>query len=169
MKNVFNVVVAGLGGQGVLRASDILAQAAFMAGAQVKKSEVHGMSQRGGSVRSDVRFGQTVFSPMITPGEADALLAVDATQIAVHQAMLRPGGLVVAPALIDVAALPNKRSINVALLGYLSVFVADIPQTCWAAAVRAAFPGNTAEVNLLAFRQGFDKAQAGTGRNNDKL
>ena len=52
-----NVVVAGLGGQGVLKASDILADAAMRAGFDVKKSEINGMSQRGGSVSSDVRFG----------------------------------------------------------------------------------------------------------------
>ena len=54
---VTNVVLAGLGGQGVLKASDILADAALRAGLDVKKAEVHGMSQRGGSVTSDVRFG----------------------------------------------------------------------------------------------------------------
>src|ERR1017187_7912978 len=58
---VINIVVAGLGGQGVLKASDIIAGAAFLAGLDVKKSEVHGMSQRGGSVASDVRFGARVF------------------------------------------------------------------------------------------------------------
>ena len=66
---VTNVVVAGLGGQGVLKASDILADVAFAAGLDVKKSEVHGMSQRGGSVASDVRFGEHVFSPMVPEGE----------------------------------------------------------------------------------------------------
>ena len=55
---ITNVVFAGLGGQGVLKASDILAQVAFESGLDVKKSEIHGMSQRGGSVTSDVRFGK---------------------------------------------------------------------------------------------------------------
>ena len=60
---LINVVVAGLGGQGVLKASDILADVALRAGFDVKKSEIKGMSQRGGSVTSDVRFGQIVLSP----------------------------------------------------------------------------------------------------------
>ena len=60
---VINIVVAGLGGQGVLKASDILTEAAFAAGWDVKKADVHGMSQRGGSVRSDVRFGPRVYQP----------------------------------------------------------------------------------------------------------
>ena len=63
MSKVTNVVVAGLGGQGVLKASDIVADAAFRAGLDVKKSELHGMSQRGGSVSSDVRFGGEVLQP----------------------------------------------------------------------------------------------------------
>ena len=54
---VVNIVVAGLGGQGVVKASDIVAEAAFRAGHTVKKAEVHGMSQRGGSVSTDVRYG----------------------------------------------------------------------------------------------------------------
>ena len=68
---ITNVVFAGLGGQGVLKASDILAQAAFARGLDVKKSEIHGMSQRGGSVTSDVRFGREVLSPMVSDGDAD--------------------------------------------------------------------------------------------------
>jgi indolepyruvate ferredoxin oxidoreductase beta subunit len=61
MNKITNIVVAGLGGQGVLKASDIIAEVAFGAGLDVKKSEIHGMSQRGGSVSSDVRFGERVF------------------------------------------------------------------------------------------------------------
>ena len=66
---VTNIVIAGLGGQGVLTASDIVADVAFHAGFDVKKSEVHGMSQRGGSVASDVRYGAQVFSPMVPEGK----------------------------------------------------------------------------------------------------
>ena len=59
---IVNIVVAGLGGQGVLKASEILSTVAFIAGLDVKKSEIHGMSQRGGSVSSDVRYGAKVHS-----------------------------------------------------------------------------------------------------------
>jgi indolepyruvate ferredoxin oxidoreductase, beta subunit len=78
---VVNIVIAGLGGQGVLKASDIIAEAALHAGFDVKKSEVHGMSQRGGSVTSDVRFGVEVFSPMVPPGEADFLLVLSPGEV----------------------------------------------------------------------------------------
>ena len=73
-------MIAGLGGQGVITASDILADAAFRAGRDVKKSELHGMSQRGGSVTSEVRFGAQVFSPMVPRGEADFLVVLAATR-----------------------------------------------------------------------------------------
>ena len=73
---VTNIVVAGLGGQGVLTATDIVADVAVSAGLDVKKSELHGMSQRGGSVSSDVRFGKQVFSPMVPEGEADYLVVI---------------------------------------------------------------------------------------------
>ena len=89
-RQVTNVVIAGLGGQGVLKASDIVAEAAFRAGLDVKKSEVHGMSQRGGSVASDVRFGGTVLSPMVPPGEADYLVLLDADQLETNRHLLRP-------------------------------------------------------------------------------
>lgn len=81
--SVVNIVIAGLGGQGVLKASDIVAEAAFRAGYDVKKAEVHGMSQRGGSVASDVRYGTRVFSPMVTRGEADFLVVLAADRLTI--------------------------------------------------------------------------------------
>ncbi|MDR1009584.1 MAG: 2-oxoacid:acceptor oxidoreductase family protein, partial [Opitutaceae bacterium] len=68
---VTNVKIAGLGGMGVLTATRILAEVFFRRGLDVKKAEVHGMSQRGGSVCSDVRAGRKVLSPMIPEGETD--------------------------------------------------------------------------------------------------
>ncbi|MCK5267713.1 MAG: 2-oxoacid:acceptor oxidoreductase family protein, partial [Spirochaetes bacterium] len=65
MGNIKNVLMVGVGGQGIILSSDILAQAALNAGLDVKKSEIHGMSQRGGSVFSHIRFGEKVFSPVI--------------------------------------------------------------------------------------------------------
>ena len=73
---VTNIVVSGLGGQGVLKVTDILADVIFCAGLDVKKSEVHGMSQRGGSVSSEVRFGDKVNSPMVPAGEGDILVVL---------------------------------------------------------------------------------------------
>ena len=68
---ITNILVCGIGGQGVMTAAEILAQAALAKGFDVKKSEVAGMAQRGGVVSSHVRFGRKVHSPVITPGSAD--------------------------------------------------------------------------------------------------
>lgn len=69
--------MAGVGGQGIILASDILAESLMSAGFDVKKSEVHGMAQRGGSVTSHVRFGKKVYSPLIEMGEADILYCLE--------------------------------------------------------------------------------------------
>jgi len=148
-----NVVIAGLGGQGVLKASDILADAAFRAGYDVKKSELHGMSQRGGSVSSDVRFGAEVFSPMVPPGEADCLVVLAPDQVEVNRPALRAGGLLIAPDLIGENTLPNRRSLNVALLGALSRHL-EIGESHWLDALRANLPQKLHEANLAAFALG---------------
>ena len=75
--NVFNVLISGVGGQGVLLTSKVIAEAALLSGLDVKQSEVHGMAQRGGSVLSQVRFGDAVFSPIVSEGEADLLIGFE--------------------------------------------------------------------------------------------
>ena len=77
MRKTVNVSLVGVGGQGIILAADILAKAAAIAGYDVKKSEIHGMAQRGGSVTSQVRFGSSVASPIIQEGTADILVAFD--------------------------------------------------------------------------------------------
>lgn len=154
-----NVVVAGLGGQGVIKASDILADAAFRAGLDVKKAEVHGMSQRGGSVTTDVRFGAQVLSPMVPAGEADFLLVLAPSELEVTRRLLRPGGLLIPPDAVDEARLPNRRSLNVALLGLLSHHL-DLDEAHWLAAIHAALPERLHAVNDAAFRLGRETAAA---------
>jgi len=151
-----NVVIAGLGGQGVIKASDILADVAFSAGMDVKKSELHGMSQRGGSVSSDVRFGERVFSPMVPDGEADFLLVIAPDQIAVNQAVLHPGGILIEPSQIDESRLPNKKSINVALLGVLSRHL-QFPVEAWTAAIERNLPEKLHDANFQAFSLGLNQ------------
>jgi indolepyruvate ferredoxin oxidoreductase beta subunit len=153
MRRVTNVVLAGLGGQGVIKASDILADAALRAGFDVKKAEVHGMSQRGGSVTSDVRFGDRVLSPMVPRGEADFLVVLAPSEVAVTLPLLRAGGVLLSPDLVPEAALPNKRSLNVALLGALSHYI-DLPPEALLEAVRAALPERLHPVNEQAFALG---------------
>ena len=150
---VTNVVLGGLGGQGVLKASDILADAAVRAGFDVKKSELHGMSQRGGSVSSDVRYGAQVFSPMVPPGEGDFLVATAADQVPVNAAVLRPGATIIDPSHIDEGKLRNKKSLNVALLGVLSRHLQFSEQE-WLAAIRRILPEALHEANVQAFHIG---------------
>ncbi len=154
---VTNVILAGLGGQGVIKASDILADAAVRAGFDVKKAEVHGMSQRGGSVTSDVRFGVKVLSPMIPRGEADFLVVLSPSEVVVTRPLLRPGGVLFAPDFVPEAELVNKRSLNVALLGALSAYL-DIPERIFLEAVRAALAERLHAVNEQAFQQGRARA-----------
>ena len=150
---ITNVVFAGLGGQGVITASDILADAAFAAALDVKKTEVHGMSRRGGSVTSDVRFGTRVFSPMVTPGEADFLVVLSDDQTDVHRGLLRGGGLLITPHDIDPGSLPHRRSLNVALLGVLSRHLPiDLPT--WHRAIRENFKPKLHQPNRRAFELG---------------
>lgn len=77
MEQITNILVVGIGGQGVMTAADIISQAAILEGYDVKKTEVAGMAQRGGVVTSHVRFGNKVLSPSITPGHADLMLAFE--------------------------------------------------------------------------------------------
>ena len=80
LDRIFNVSLVGVGGQGSLLTSDVLALAAMHAGLDVKKSEIHGMSQRGGSVISQVRFGTQVFSPIVPDGQSDVLVSFERTE-----------------------------------------------------------------------------------------
>ena len=152
-ETVINVVVAGLGGQGVIKASDILADVAFRAGIDVKKAEIHGMSQRGGSVSTDVRFGPKVLSPMIPAGEADFLVVLSPDQVDNNRWVLRPHGRLISAQQITEQDLPNRKSLNIALLGVLSSQL-KFPETLWHAAIAANLPDRLLEMNMQAFAIG---------------
>jgi indolepyruvate ferredoxin oxidoreductase beta subunit len=124
-----NVLLAGIGGQGVLTASQLLSEAAVHASYDVKKSEVHGMAQRGGVVTSHVRIGRKVYSPIISSGEADLLIAFEEAEALRWRLELRPGGtlivncLRVAPPVVHLGLfkypddpLASLRSLGVLLL-----------------------------------------------------
>ncbi len=90
---ITNILVCGIGGQGVMTATEILAEAALSLGHDVKKTEVAGMSQRGGVVTSHLRFGREVLSPQIVPGDADLLVGFEAAEALRWAHMLRPRGV----------------------------------------------------------------------------
>lgn len=115
MSQVKNVLLAGVGGQGIILASKILAKGLIEAGYDVKMSEVHGMAQRGGSVTTQVRFGEKVYSPIIGLGQADILVSFEEMETAKWIEYLKTDGKVVindykipsAPILIGVADYPQ--------------------------------------------------------------
>jgi indolepyruvate ferredoxin oxidoreductase beta subunit len=120
-----NVLLAGIGGQGVLTASQLLAEAGVRAGYDVKKSEVHGMAQRGGVVTSHVRMGRRVYSPIISSGEADLLVAFEEAEALRWRSEVRSGGtlivncLQVAPPVVNLGLFkyPDDPLANLRSLG----------------------------------------------------
>lgn len=148
-----NIVLAGIGGQGVLSASDILSELAFRSGKDIKKSEIHGMSQRGGSVTSDIRIGESVKSPMIPEGEADFLLVLSEGQAENNKHKLSQSGVLLNFEDIDVSGLKNKKALNIAVLGLLSTYL-DFPEEDWINVIKEAFPEKLQENNLNAFHLG---------------
>lgn len=94
-----NVLLTGVGGQGVVLASFVLSHVAMSEGYDVKQSEVHGMAQRGGSVTSHFRFGDKVWSPLVPEGTADLLMAFEALEGLRYVHWLKPGGVLVYNAL----------------------------------------------------------------------
>jgi indolepyruvate ferredoxin oxidoreductase beta subunit len=93
MKKGINFLLAGVGGQGTILASDVLANVGLAGKYQVKQAEVHGMSQRGGSVTSFVRWGEEVYSPLVGAGEVDVFLAFEKVEALRNLKQLRPGAL----------------------------------------------------------------------------
>ncbi|MBQ0111366.1 MAG: indolepyruvate oxidoreductase subunit beta [Oscillospiraceae bacterium] len=95
MNNTTNIMIVGVGGQGTLLASRILGGAVIREGYDVKVSEVHGMSQRGGSVVTYVKYGEKVYSPIIDKGEADIILAFELLEAYRALPWLKPGGVII--------------------------------------------------------------------------
>ncbi len=148
-----SVLFVGLGGQGVVLASGITAMAAFRAGTDVKQSEVHGMAQRGGSVTSQVRFGERVYSPLIPRGTADILVAFHTRESVRCRPQLKPGGVVIDPTLPGAEQELQNKWGNVYMLGVLSKHL-PFAQDVWQDTIRAVVPERFLKVNLAAFERG---------------
>ena len=120
-----NLLISGVGGQGVVLASYVLSQVAMSEGYEVKQSEVHGMSQRGGSVTSHLRFGDKVHSPLVAPGTVDILLSFEPLEAMRYVHWLKPGGLLVynrlrvnpSPVAAGLAEYPEDIDERIAPLG----------------------------------------------------
>ncbi len=189
MSGVFNVLMVGVGGQGIVLASDVLAEAAALAGMDVKKSEIHGMSRRGGPVFSHVRFGERVYSAVIDHGQADVVLAMEPMELVRWSRWARPGAAacyLAEPILpVGLSEYPDgleaeisrlfgrvvrvelsaiRRSVplkvrNTALLGATSVFF-DLGPEYLQQALKALSPRGSYEANQAAFDLGRELATA---------
>ncbi|MBN2565239.1 MAG: indolepyruvate oxidoreductase subunit beta [Candidatus Eisenbacteria bacterium] len=184
MDRTVNVFISGVGGQGILLASEILSDVALAHGMDVKKSEVHGMAQRGGSVVSHVRFGKKVYSPVIAEGEADLLVSFEKMEalrwvhylspdgtVIVNDQEIVPSGLERYPEgidkmlsdrspdalLIDAFKLANEAGHPRAVnTVMLGAFsnYLDFPDQDWRDAIAKRVPSKTVDINLRAFDLG---------------
>ena len=180
-----NIVIVGVGGQGILLTSRILGEMALNLGMDIKVSEVHGMSQRGGSVITHVRIGEKVFSPLIDPHEADYVVSFEYLEALRAQAYLKDGGTLIvnqqkimpmpvisglavypetplkAGRVIEIDALDTARkagsakAVNIVLLGVLAKQLGQ-DRALWEKAVAQCVPEKTIQINLAAFGAGFD-------------
>ena len=184
MQRTTNVFISGVGGQGILLASEILSDVALAHGLDVKKSEVHGMAQRGGSVVSHVRFGEKVYSPVIAEREADLLVSFEKMEalrwihyiapdgtVVVNDQEIVPSGMERYPEDIDEGLskrAPNAHIIDALALAneagnaravntvMLGAFsnYLEFAEEDWKKAIEARVPPKTVEINLKAFALG---------------
>ena len=149
----YNITFGGIGGQGIIKASELVGWAAMYDGYHVKKSEVHGMSQRGGSVESHVRFGKKIFSPLVSQGQADFLLCFQGDEHYRLKPFLRTDGVdlmdYLTPAL---EMIENPRYLNTALVGVLSVFL-PISEKSWQKALTTVFKSKILPGNKAVFKR----------------
>lgn len=155
---VVNILFCGTGGQGVLAASEVCGWAALLQGYHVKKSEVHGMAQRGGSVESHLRFGKEVFSPLVVKGNVDYLVPFHKDEHARLRYFLKPDGVDLVSSL-DTAGrhIHDKRFLNVFLLGCLSRYL-PLKIESWLAAIETVFANKNPEENKKIFLKGRESA-----------
>ena len=145
MNPVTNVLLAGVGGQGVLLGSEVIAEVAALAGFDVKKSEVHGMAQRGGSVVSHLRFGAEVFSPLISRGAADYLVSFERLETLRYLDFLHAGSVVL---------VNNQQIVPLPVAVGKAVYPLDIEARLLATGVRSCF----VEGHAIALAAGNAKA-----------
>jgi len=150
MKTI-NILFCGTGGQGILTAAEIVGLAAMYDGYHVKKSEVHGMAQRGGSVESNVRFGKEVFSPIISAGEVDFLLSFDKGE---HDRMVnllkKDGKDLYVNFEKACKEIDDKKFLNTHMLGILSKYL-NLSQDSWQKAMKDVFKSKFIEKNFEIF------------------
>ena len=181
-----NIMIVGVGGQGTLLASRILGNTVINEGFDVKLSEVHGMSQRGGSVVTYVKYGEKVYSPIVDKGEADIILAFELLEAYRALPYLKTGGKIIVnnqkidpmPVISGLATYPEniaeklpdatvvdalslaKEAGNIKAVNVVLIGVmaksTDIPYEKWVETIKATVPPKFLEVNLKAFELGYN-------------
>jgi indolepyruvate ferredoxin oxidoreductase beta subunit len=152
-----SIIFCGTGGQGVLKAAEVAGWAAVFAGFHTKKSEVHGMAQRGGSVESHLRFGRQVFSPLVPKGECDILVPFHSGEEERMRDFLKPGGIDLLPFLVQAHQADIERMfLNTYLLGILAAHL-DVPMDCWLKALGHEFKTKRLEENTRVFLEAFQE------------
>lgn len=186
---VKSVLIVGVGGQGAILVSRVLTQGLVSAGYDVKMSEVHGMSQRGGSVSTQIRYGEKVYSPIIGEGGADVLISFEKMEAVRYAKYLKPTGVAVindyeivpmgvaagneeypqgtlesmqdsfkcyvADAAGIAIGLGNAKCMNVVLLG-TAVKALGLTDIDWEGVLRQVLKPSILEMNLIAFKKGFE-------------
>jgi indolepyruvate ferredoxin oxidoreductase beta subunit len=151
---IINVTFGGIGGQGIIKASELLGWAALYDGYHVKKSEVHGMAQRGGSVESHVRFGGRIYSPLVGPQQADYLLCFHAEEHPRLRTFLKKDGVDLAGFLEKAQAIiENPKHLNTVLVGVLAAYL-PIRNESWQKAMGTVFSPKIIEENRTVFEKG---------------
>ena len=140
MSKTKNVILVGVGGQGAILISKIMTNGLAAAGYDVKQSEVHGMAQRGGSVSTQVRWGEKVYGPVFGKGEADILIALEAMEAVRYAEFLKPGG---------VAVINDYRQDSITTASGLEQY----PEGCLEA-MKAAFPVISLDAGRIAIELG---------------
>lgn len=148
-----NILICGVGGQGVILASSVISSALIKAGYDVKKSEVHGMSQRGGAVTSHIRFGKKVYSPIIPGGETDYLLSLNSRETTRNQHELKKNGVVLECPAELAEKLEDIRSVNICLVGILSAHL-DIKEDIWKSIIEEKIAKKILDLNIRSFNLG---------------
>ena len=156
---VYSVTFGGIGGQGVLKAAELCGWAAMFAGYHVKKSEVHGMAQRGGSVESHVRFGKRVFSPLVPAGGADFLVCFHRDEQPRLRTFLKTDGVDLTDCLEKAEqAVGHPRGLNTCLVGVLSAKL-PLKEEHWMKAIEVVFKGKGVKDNKKVFSDGREIGQ----------
>lgn len=141
----------GIGGQGILKAAEITGWAAMYDGYHVKKSEVHGMAQRGGSVESHLRFGKKVFSPLVEPAGADYLMCFHEEEHPRLKPYLKKGGRDMVQYLQKARDMvENPKHLNTVMVAFLASYL-DISRDAWMKAMETVFPKKILDENKEVF------------------